>query len=401
MEYNFSDRLKTLEGNAIREIFSLLSRPGIISFAGGFPAKETLPVAEIGRITADLLENGGAQQLLQYGGTEGYSPLLESALEYARRTGIRETSVKNALIISGGQQGIDLVFKAFLNKGDAILVEDPTYLASLHILKTYEGRAYGVKSDDDGLNIEDLEKKIKAYKPKILYVVANFSNPTGKTLSLEKRKAIAALTAKYGVIVIEDDPYGELRFAGERLPSIKSMDADGNVVYVTSFSKTIAPGLRTGIAVADEQIIRKMTIGKQATDVHTSTLSQAIIDGYLRRGLLNPHLKEIIPVYKTRKDAMINAIRCYMPQEIAFTDPDGGLFLWGEFQNGFDVDGAFKEAVAETQTAYVSGRTFFASGDVTNTFRLNYSMSGVEQIDIGIKRLADFFKKKIAKKIAK
>lgn len=397
MEYQVSDRFKDLEGNAIREIFKLLSEPGIISLAGGFPSEELLPQEEINRITTELLTGELGHKLLQYGGTEGYAPLLESALAYAMRTGITDVTTKNALIISGGQQGIDLTFKAFLNKGDCILVENPTYLAALHILKTYEGKAVGVNSEDDGIIIEDLERKIVENKPKIFYIVPNFSNPTGRTLPAEKRKAIAEITAKYGVIVIEDDPYGELRYSGERIPAIKSFDKAGNIVYVTSFSKTIAPGLRTGIAVADEHVIRKLTIGKQAVDVHTSSLSQAIIDRYLREGLLEPHLKAIIPVYRKKRDVMMQAIADYMPKEIKFTYPDGGLFVWAECPAGFDTDSCFADAVRATKTAYVSGKTFFAGEKNLNCFRLNFSMPTEEQIHDGVKRLAGYFGDMLAK----
>ncbi|MDD4839973.1 MAG: PLP-dependent aminotransferase family protein [Clostridia bacterium] len=395
MNYQFSDRLKNLEGNAIREIFKMLANPNIISFAGGFPTLQLLPTKEIDAIAHEILSSSQASAILQYGGTEGFYPLLESGLEYAKRTGL-EGEIKNTLVISGGQQGIDLMFKAFLNKGDTILVENPTYLACLHILKTYECKAVGVNSDDDGLNLEDLECKIKLHNPKILYVVPNFSNPTGKTLPAEKRKAIAKLTAKYRVIVIEDDPYGEIRFAGERIPSIKSFDEDSNIVYITSFSKTISPGLRTGIAVADEKIIRKMTIGKQAVDVHTSNLSQAIIDKYLRKGLLEPHLKEIIPIYREKKEVMSAGIAKYMPSELKVTNPEGGLFIWGEFENGLNTSETFIEAVKEAETAYVCGTSFFASEDVHNTLRLNYSNATLEQIENGTKKLGDFFKKKIS-----
>jgi len=395
MDYRLSDRVKDLQGNAIREIFKLLQNPHIVSFAGGFPTKELLPNEDIKRIADEILSGPQAFDILQYGGTEGYRPLLESALDYAKRTGL-SGELKNALIISGGQQGIDLTFKAFVNKGDVVLVENPTYLACLHILKTYEGKPVGVKSDHDGINIEDLEEKIKKHNPKVLYIVPNFSNPTGKTLSLEKRKKIAEITAKYNVMVLEDDPYGEIRFAGEKLPSIKSFDMVGNCIYVTSFSKTIAPGLRTGIAVADEFVIRKLTIGKQATDVHTSTLSQAIIDKYIRNGLLDKHLSEIRPIYKEKKDAMYNAILKYMPEEIEFTNPEGGLFIWGEFKIPFDTEACFVECVKETDCAYVSGKTFFAAEDTLNTFRLNYSNATLEQIESGIKRLGEYFKKKIA-----
>lgn len=398
MEFDemWSDRLKNLKGNAIREIFKLLANPNVVSFAGGFPTLSLLPKNEIAAIANELLTGSDAEKILQYGGTEGYAPLLESGLNYAKRFGVKG-DVKNTLVISGGQQGIDLMFKAFINKGDVVLVENPTYLACLHILKTYEGVAVGVDSDDDGINLADLEKKIKEYKPKIFYIVADFSNPTGKTLSLEKRKAICEMTAKYGVIVIEDNPYGEIRFAGEKLPSIKSFDTAGNVVYVTSFSKTIAPGLRTGIAVADEKIIRKMTIGKQAVDVHTSNLSQAIVDTYLRRGLLEPHLKEITPVYKSKKEAMYGAIQKFMPlDKVKFTNPDGGLFIWGEFfDKSVDLDECFMDCVKKTDTAYVSGSSFFAQEGITNCFRLNYSNATIEQIECGIEKLGRYFKENL------
>lgn len=395
MEYNFSDRLKNLEANAIREIFKLLKNPNIVSFAGGFPSVDALPKAEINQIANELLSSSDSGKILQYGATEGYPPLLESGLEYAKRTGLFG-GINNTLVISGGQQGIDLTYKSFLNKGDVVLFENPTYLAALHILKTYEGVAHGVNSDDDGLNLNDLEEKIKKYSPKILYIVPNFSNPTGKTLTAEKRKTIAEITAKYNVIVIEDDPYGEIRYEGQRVPSIKSFDKAGNIVYVTSFSKTISPGLRTGICVADEKVIRKLTIAKQAVDVHTSNLSQAIVDGFLRKSLLDKHLNAIIPMYKSKKQAMYKAIERYMPQEMSFTNPQGGLFIWCEFKNGFNASEAFLDAVNETETAYVSGTAFFAEDIVHNTLRLNYSNASIEQIENGIRKLGEFFKKRIS-----
>lgn len=392
MNYEFSDRLKNLQGNAIREIFKLLSQPGVISFAGGFPAKETLPVAEIKDITNRILDENGAE-ILQYGGTEGYYPLIESSCEYVKRDGIVATPDKT-LVISGGQQGIDLTFKAFINKGDRILVENPTYLACLHILKTYEGEAIGVDSDEDGINIVDLAKKLVLYSPKILYLVPNFSNPTGKTLSVEKRQAVYELCKKHGCIILEDNPYGEIRFSGNRVPAIKSFDRDGIVIYITSFSKVISPGLRTGIAVASTEIIRKLTIGKQAADVHTASLSQAIVDRYLREGRIDPHLKEIVPVYKMKKDAMHDAIGKYMPEGIRFTDPDGGLFIFAEFaRKGVNTDEIFKDVVEKTGCAYVPGSSFYADGKTFNVLRLNYSNATPAEIEKGIKALGGYFTK--------
>lgn len=389
--YNFSDRLLTLEGNAIREIFKALEQPDVISFAGGLPAPECLPAADVARVTAKVLAEKPAE-ILQYGATEGYKPLIESVAKFAERKGIFP-SPSQILIVSGGQQGIDLTFKAFINKGDVVLVENPTYLAAMHILKTYEGVAVGVESDDDGLNIGDLEKKMIEYKPKILYLVPDFSNPTGKTLSLQKRSKVVELAREHSVIVLEDDPYGELRFDGTRVQSIKSLDASGQVVYVSSFSKIIAPGLRVGFVIADDAVIKKMAIGKQAADVLTCQLSQAIVDAYLREGLLQPHLQNILPIYKRKKDTMKNALKKYMPSTISFTNPDGGLFLFGEFENKeIDTAAIFEDAVSKSKCAYVPGAPFFAQGGHGNTFRLNFSAASERDIDKGISRLANYFK---------
>lgn len=397
MEFNYSDRLKSLEGNAIREIFKLLQNPDMISFAGGFPTKSLLPNELISDITQKLMSGDQAQEILQYGATEGYLPLRQSAIDYVKRYGIHGQSIDNVLIISGGQQGIDLMCKAFLNKGDTVLVENPTYLAALHIIKTYEGKAVGVESGDDGLDIADLEDKIKRYSPKFLYCVPTFSNPTGRTYSVEKRKAIAELTAKYNIPVLEDDPYSELRFEGERVPSLKSFTKTDNVVYVTSFSKTLAPGLRTGIAVGNASIIRKLTIGKQATDVHTCLLSQAIINEVLIDNIMEPRIAELIPVYKAKKDAMMDGIKRYMPEEFKHTDPQGGLFIFGEFPLKYGIDTLkLFPLVAQRQVAYVSGHSFYASEDVFNTLRLNYSNATLEQIDNGMRKMGEFFKEVVA-----
>lgn len=401
MEYIYSDRVKDLGGNAIREIFKLLQDPDVISFAGGFPTKSTLPTALISDITAKLMAGDSAQDILQYGETEGYRPLRRTAIDYVKRYGIEGIDIDNTLIISGGQQGIDLIFKTFVNKGDVVLVEDPTYLASLHILKTYQGVPVGVKANDDGLDIADLESKIIKYSPKVLYIVPTFSNPTGKTYSVQNRKAIAEITAKHNVIVLEDDPYSELRFSGERVPSIKSFDKAGNVVYITSFSKTLAPGLRTGIAIGDKQIIRKMTIGKQATDVHTCLLSQAIINYFLTHYSMDERLDELKKVYYEKKTAMIEAIKKYMPPQFKYTNPDGGLFIFGEFDESLGINTLelFPEVVRQYKVAYVSGHSFFAAEDKFNTLRLNYSNASLQQIDDGVRKLGEFFSKVISEKI--
>lgn len=392
MEYKWSDRVAHLEGNAIREIFKLLANPEVISFAGGLPAKEGIPTEILRGISQELLTGDLGYKILQYGATEGWAPLFESGAAYLEDSGIYGANASNMLLISGGQQGIDLTFKTFVNKGDAILFENPTYLAALHIAKTYEAKLVGVDADDDGLSLEDLEEKIKRHNPKILYLVPNFSNPTGRTLSAEKRRAIAEMTAKYGVIVLEDDPYGKIRFEGEEVPSIKSFDKVGNVLYNTSFSKTVSPGLRVGIITGDPAIIRKLTIGKQATDVHTATLNQALVDVYLRRGLLYKTVNAVKPIYKEKKDAMIAAMERYFPQEIKFTRPEGGLFIWCEGGKSLDMASNLMNVVKEKKVAYVAGNAFFADGSGNNTFRLNYSNASFEQIERGIKGLGEFIK---------
>jgi 2-aminoadipate transaminase len=394
MNYVFSDRLKNLSGNAIREIFKLVSAGDVISFAGGLPATQCLPVDLVNKFAAEILSGDKASSVLQYGATEGYMPLRTKMTDYIKRTGISGISEENILIISGGQQGIDLTFKAFLNKGDNILVENPTYLAVLHIAKTYEANALGLKTEEDGVDLNDLEQNIKKYNPKIFYIVPNFQNPTGKTLSLIKRKKIAEICARYNVIVIEDDPYRELRYSGEPLPSIKSFDKQGCVVYVTSFSKVISPALRTGAAIANENIIRKLTIGKQAVDVHTVTLSQAIAHRFICDDTLDNWVKSSIPLYKSKRDAMIKALDQFMPKSFKHTIPEGGLFIWGEFapESGINASKEFLRAL-ENKVAYVSGNDFFADGSGSNCMRLNFSNATEENIYTGVERLGKIFNK--------
>lgn len=396
MEYNYSERMSKMNGTATREILKLLTRPEIVSFAGGFPATQCLPWKEVREITMDLLTEGKATPALQYGTTEGFVDFRKQLIEYVKTAGIEGIELDQTLVISGGQQGIDLMSKVFLDKGDTVLVENPTYLACLQIFDSYQANIIGVDSDNNGLIIEDLERKIKLHKPKFLYCVSNFSNPTGKCYSLETRKAIAEVTAKYGVMVLEDDPYGKLRFEGTPVPSIKSFDKAGNIVYLTSFSKVLAPGLRTGVAVGSKEVIRKLTIAKQGVDVSSSNLSQLIVAEYLKRGYLFPNIEKSLPVYRERKNAMIDAIKKYMPEEFKYVNAEGGLFIWGEFDAPINTVELAPEAVKH-DVAYIQGQVFFADGSGLNTMRLNFSNENPERIDGGIHRLGDMFKAEIAK----
>lgn len=397
MQFTYSDRMANMNGTATREIFKLLSCPEIISFAGGLPATEALPTEAVREIAADILSRADAYKLLQYGTTEGYPPLIEEIGKLTQAFGVTAEDKSNVLILSGGQQGIDLMCKSFLNKGDTVLVEDPTYLAALQIFNSYEAHTVGVRALADGLDIEDLEEKIKRYRPKFIYLVPTFSNPTGKTYTAENRKQIARVTAKHGVPVLEDDPYARLRFSGEPVPALYSFAEADNVVYQMSFSKILSPGLRVGAAVGNREIIRKMAIGKQGTDLHTSLLAQAITAEYCKRGLLEPAVEKSLPLYRTRKQAMMRGIDRYMPAEFVHTDPQGGLFVWGEFA-GTDIDTAALLAKAvERNVAYIQGQVFYADGRGKNTIRLNYSNASEDKIDVGMHALGDFFKDIIAK----
>ncbi len=396
MVYNYSERMSKMNGAATREILKLLTRPEIISFAGGFPATQCLPQKEVQEIAHELLSEGRATDSLQYGTTEGFVPFRQQLIEYVKTAGIENISLDQTLVISGGQQGIDLMSKTFLDKGDVVFVENPTYLTALQIFDSYQAKIVGINADKNGLDIEDLENKIIQYKPKFLYCVSTFSNPTGKTYTVANRKEIASVTAKYNVMVLEDDPYSKLRFEGESVPSIKSFDTHGNVVYISSFSKVLSPGLRVGVAVGDKEVIRKMTICKQGVDVTTSNLSQLIVYEYLKRGYLFPNIAKSLPIYRERKNAMIDAINKYMPEEFKYINAEGGLFIWGEFDAPINTVELAPEAIKH-DVAYIQGQVFYPDGGGLNTLRLNFSNATVDRIDAGIHRLGDMFKEEIAK----
>jgi len=395
MKYNFSTRMSGLTGTATREIFKLIKRGGVISFAGGLPAADMLPAAELSEITAEILNSPRVREILQYDITEGSHETRAEIAKYLGDFGINNAGADNIQIISGGQQGIDLACRALLDKGDIVLVESPTYLAALQIIASYEAKAVGVNANADGLDLNDLEEKIKLQKPKMLYAVPTFSNPTGGTYTLENRKGIARITAKYNVVVVEDDPYARLRFAGAAVPSIKSMDAAGNVVYLTSFSKVVSPGLRIGAACGAPELLRRMTVCKQGIDVHTNSLSAAVIGEFLKRGIIDPHVQKVLPLYKSKLKLMTECLDKYMPDCYTHTNPEGGLFIWGSFQ-GTDIDtrALLPEAVEACKAAYVQGCVFYADGSGKNTFRLNFSYPTETDIEFGIKKLGDFFKLK-------
>lgn len=381
MKLRVADRMEGLGNNAIREIFKKAQKPGMVSFAVGMPGEEFFPSASIARITHEVLERDGGT-ILQYGPTEGYPALRQSVADWLGTTGI-DTRADDVFIVSGAQQGIELVCKAFLNPGDTVLVENPTYLAALHIMKTYQADPVPVITDHDGINLADLEKKILTLSPKLLYLVPTFQNPSGNTLGLEKRKEILRLCQRHGVKILEDDPYRELRYQGEPLPPIKSFDTKGSVIHLSSFSKLICPGLRVGAVVAEPDVMKCLVIGKQATDVHTCSLSQAIVDRFLREGALPPHIKTICNAYSQKLEEMLSTLDKTFPGAYRYTRPQGGLFIWLELPEHIDTMKMLETAI-EHNVAYIPGRDFHAGKIVKNTLRLNFTKPDNEEIHRGI-----------------
>lgn len=384
MDYRFAERMGDISGNAIREIFKLLGDPEMISFAGGMPSAESFACEDLAQIANELLREKG-RTILQYGATEGYYPLKEALVPFLEDKGV-SAAPQDMLIITGSQQGIDLTLKAFIDPGDVVLVERPTYLAVLHILKTYQARAVGVNLQADGVDLNELEDKMRKYRPKLLYLVPTFQNPTGRTTSLEKRKAIGELAEKYSVAVFEDDPYRDLRYAGEPLPALYGLGNPENMIYSTSVSKLISPGLRVGVVVSPPEILRKQIIGKQATDVHTAILNQAMVAEFLKRGLLAQRLPAAIGQYRARLDTMLEAMREHFPQDAYYTVPQGGLFIWVELPEKIDTTKIFPRVV-DAKVAYVPGEHFYCDGTGQNTLRLNFSASSPERIRRGIQAL--------------
>ena len=379
-----ASQMQTLSGSAIREIFHLLSKPGMISFAGGNPAMSALEPEVISELGQKALEKHG-WTLLQYGATEGFAPLRESVTEFVKRAGVA-AKPETVLPTQGSQQALDLLCKALIDPGDAVLVESPTFLGALHTLRTYRADLHALATDEDGVIVEAAEEAIQRVRPKLMYVIPTFQNPTGRTLALDRREKLADLAAKYGVLLAEDDPYRDVRFSGTPLPSIKSFDKDGWVVYLGSVSKVIAPGLRVGYAVVDQDVLyKKMIIGKQATDVHSPLLSQAIVDGYLRSGRMEDHLTRICADYKARLDVMLSGLD-KLPSTITHTRPEGGLFVWAQLPEGADALAMLKKAV-EKNVAFVPGTHFYFDGGRLNTMRLNFSNGKFEDVAEGMARL--------------
>jgi 2-aminoadipate transaminase len=379
-----AQRMSRVQASAIREILKVTERPDVLSFAGGLPAPEAFPAEALARAHTEVLATDAAAAL-QYGPTEGHAQLRAWVAERMTRRGL-PARPEQVLITAGSQQGIDLVGKSLIDPGDTVVVEAPSYLAALQCFSTYEARFETVETDEEGMSVAALERVLRRGTPKLIYVVPTFQNPGGTTLSLERRVRIAQLAAEYGVTVLEDDPYAELRYRGRALPPIAGIDGNAPVIHLGSFSKTLAPGLRLGYAIADERTIRALTIAKQATDLHSGTLAQWAVARLFETFDYEAHLRRLRALYGERLDAMLASIERSFPEGSAWTRPDGGLFVWVRLPQGLDAEALLPDAMRE-RVAFVPGAPFYPAEPCRETLRLNFSNRPPRLIAEGMARL--------------
>jgi 2-aminoadipate transaminase len=397
-EYRYAHRAQKAKTSEIRELLKLTEQPDMISFAGGLPAPEVFPIKEFQQACNFVLNERGAQAL-QYGTSEGYTPLREMIARHNSRFSVPVTA-DNILITSGSQQALDFIGRLFINRGDHIVVESPTYLGALQAWSAYGAQYITVPADEHGMDTDYLEEALRV-GPKFIYVLPNFQNPSGSTLSLERRKRLILLADQYGVPIIEDDPYGQLRYEGEHIPSVVMLDNQyrndtdgeysGNVIYLSTFSKLLAPGLRLAWVIAPPNVIQKLVMAKQASDLHTSTFNQQVAYEVAKGGFLDEHVKVIRSVYKERRDVMLEMMEEIFPTEMTWKKPLGGMFLWGILPQGVDAAEILKMAI-QKKVAFVPGGSFHPDGGKNNTMRINFSYSSPDIIREGITRLGETLK---------
>jgi len=404
-EYRYAHRIQRMGSSVIRELLKLTEQPDVISFAGGLPAPKVFPIKEFHEACNVVLDNFGPQAL-QYSTTEGYLPLREMIARHTTRYNA-EVNADNIMITSGSQQALDFIGRLFINRGDYIVVESPTYLGALQAWNAYGAQYIPVRTDEHGMIVDELEAALRV-GPKFIYVLPNFQNPGGSTLSLERRKKLVEIADKYGVPIVEDDPYGQLRYEGVHIPSVVSLDSEfrgpngghysGNVIYLSTFSKLLAPGLRLAWVIAPPQVIRKLVMTKQAADLHTSSFNQYVAYEVGKGGFLDEHVKVIRAVYKERRDVMIEMMEEMFPPEVTWRKPHGGMFLWGILPKEMDAAEVLKKAL-ERKVAFVPGEAFHPNGGGKNTMRLNFSYSSPDLIREGVERLGLTLKELIKEKV--
>lgn len=392
MEYSFSDRVNSLKPSAIREIFKYAADPEVVSLSAGNPAPDAFPAKEIAEISADLLSRRPVDAL-QYGLTEGYTPLRDYLKKYMKdKYGIGSENDR-LIITSGAQQVMDLAAKSLCNEGDVVICEAPSFIGSLNSFRSYNARLVGVPVEPDGINTEILEEKLKTEKNvRFIYVIPNFQNPSGVTMSLEKRKKVYSLAKKYGVMILEDNPYGELRYFGENVPAIKSLDTDGIVMYAGSFSKVISPGMRVGWCVAPNPVIQKMVVCKQGQDVHTNMWSQIVIHEYVTKYDFEEHLNYLRELYRKKARFMMDLLDEHLAPYITYDKIDGGLFIMCKLPDNINMLDFCKEAV-KRKVCVVPGNAFLTDEtEECHTFRVNFSTPTDQQLEKGVKILGELIK---------
>ncbi len=397
MNYTFSNKISNLKPSAIREILKAPATSDTISFAAGNPAPESFPIEEMERIAAEIFKEAPALAL-QYGVTDGYLPLRESiSLRNKEKFNIGK-DFDRTVIVSGGQQGIELACRVFCNEGDAVICEDPTFIGALNAFRSNGAVPIGVPLHEDGIDTDALENTIKANpRAKLIYIIPNFQNPTGITTSYEKRVKVYELAKRYGLIILEDNPYGELRFAGEDIPSIKSFDDDGIVIYCSTFSKILSAGMRVGYVCAPEEITSKMVVAKQTSDVHTNLFFQILAHKYMTQHNLDAHIESIRGIYRHKCSLMLGAIDKYFPDCIRYTSPEGGLFVWCTLPDSINASEFIRRAT-ERNVRIVPGITFNCDENApSQSFRLNYSTPSDDQIERGIKILGELAREMVEK----
>lgn len=392
MEYSFSDRVNSLKPSAIREIFKYAADPEVVSLSAGNPAPDAFPAKEIAEISADLLSRRPVDAL-QYGLTEGYAPLRDYLKKYMKdKYGIGSENDR-LIITSGAQQVMDLAAKSLCNEGDVVICEAPSFIGSLNSFRSYNARLVGVPVESDGINTEILEEKLKTEKNvRFIYVIPNFQNPSGVTMNLEKRKKVYSLAKKYGVMILEDNPYGELRYFGENVPAIKSLDTDGIVMYAGSFSKVISPGMRVGWCVAPNPVIQKMVVCKQGQDVHTNMWSQIVIHEYVTKYDFEEHLNYLRELYRKKARFMMDLLDEHLAPYITYDKIDGGLFIMCKLPDNINMLDFCKEAV-KRKVCVVPGNAFLTDEtEECHTFRVNFSTPTDQQLEKGVKILGELIK---------
>ena len=393
-KFQFSKRVPAKGNDAVGSILAAAADPKIISFAGGLPAPELFPVKEMQAAVDKVFEQHG-REAMQYGAAKGVTALRETILDHVAEKENIHAQLDNVLVTTGSEQVLDLVGKAFVNPGDTVLIEEPTYLCALDVFKSYGANFVSVPMDEDGLRMDALEETLKQHpEAKLLYTVPNFQNPTGRTLTAERRQKLVELADKYDFFVLEDNPYGEIRFAGTHVPAVKSYDQNDRVFYMSTFSKTLAPGFRLGWVVAAKEVVDQLTVLKQSADLHTDNLVQYAVAQFFEDNDVDAHVADISKLYGHRKDLMTAGIKKYFPEGVKSTDPEGGMFLWVEVPGVNDTVALFKECLKHN-VAFVPGDPFFAGKPQPGAFRLNYSNMSDEQIDTGLERLGQALKQAV------